>query len=689
MKYLKYLLIVFMLLVVTAPALADEPDFDFDGFDADIPPPTEEDEATVSSTNSEPEIISFDIFDAGVEEVNIQVDSVDTRQNQCVTMVGPGNSRGSYEVCFKGVDYNNDNTSTWTYSITNNGAQGLSHWTLNLCEEPISPVDAYITIGSYGDTSGRVDVYYPVSWGQDKTTFGQGVPIFKYDSGMDDGETDIFQFTLNGRYDTLSTLDIATKSGRKTGTAFGKITGPDCNKIATETPEPTKTPEPTPTSTPTPVVTPEPPSNAKETSCYNVSAAVSDNYYGKGHDHAFWLPKISEDLVFNPDGKFVEYDDETARLTGTLIHKNNTTRGFKADLSFSGRTTVNSYIKKELKKTAYKEKGGPINTDSWHYYSHFGGTLTGLAGGPYEGAIINVIQKPNTPFYGVGYGASNKNIGFGASGWLQWTVQQQPTNGKPLPTNKKGDININLSPCAVPLSALGDYVWRDLNENGLQDNDEPGIEGVSVILYEDDGDGVFEPNEDRLAGTTNTDQNGKYMFEGLMAGNYFVQLNNGNGKLNGFETSPLNRGDDKANDSDGIADNPKKPTSVVTKLINLPVNTTDKTWDFGLFEPRATAVTLMYFSPAVEGNQVVLRWETASEVDNIGFNIYRGLTAKGPFVKINNGLIAAADRATSGATYSFVDTPGTGEFFYYIEDVDFYGVGTAYAPTSVQIVVTE
>lgn len=42
-------------------------------------------------------------------------------------------------------------------------------------------------------------------------------------------------------------------------------------------------------------------------------------------------------------------------------------------------------------------------------------------------------------------------------------------------------------------STIGDFVWRDLNSDGQQDAGEPGINGVRVDLYLDDGDGIFEP----------------------------------------------------------------------------------------------------------------------------------------------------------------------------------------------------
>ena len=62
---------------------------------------------------------------------------------------------------------------------------------------------------------------------------------------------------------------------------------------------------------------------------------------------------------------------------------------------------------------------------------------------------------------------------------------------------------------------LGDFVWHDLNANGIQDAGEPGIAAATVDLVRDlNGDGLFTgPNE--VLATTTTDVNGAYSFKGL------------------------------------------------------------------------------------------------------------------------------------------------------------------------------
>jgi uncharacterized protein YfaS (alpha-2-macroglobulin family) len=64
-----------------------------------------------------------------------------------------------------------------------------------------------------------------------------------------------------------------------------------------------------------------------------------------------------------------------------------------------------------------------------------------------------------------------------------------------------------------PFASLGDFVWLDLNRDGQQDGGEPGIQGVIVTLFDDNGDAI---------GTTTTDATGFYHFTELQPGDYSV-----------------------------------------------------------------------------------------------------------------------------------------------------------------------
>jgi hypothetical protein len=66
-------------------------------------------------------------------------------------------------------------------------------------------------------------------------------------------------------------------------------------------------------------------------------------------------------------------------------------------------------------------------------------------------------------------------------------------------------------------ASIGDFVWEDINRNGLQDPDEPGLRCVKVNLY------VCDSQGGPLA-STRTNKCGYYLFEGLAPGSYYVEF---------------------------------------------------------------------------------------------------------------------------------------------------------------------
>ncbi|MCY1567243.1 SdrD B-like domain-containing protein [Staphylococcus pettenkoferi] len=105
---------------------------------------------------------------------------------------------------------------------------------------------------------------------------------------------------------------------------------------------------------------------------------------------------------------------------------------------------------------------------------------------------------------------------------------------------------------------LGDYVWEDTNKDGIQNKEEKGIEGVTVILKDENGAEISR---------TTTDQDGKYKFTGLKNGKYTVEFV----APEGYVPTKENVGNDSL-DSDG---------SSVEVTIN---NANDYTIDSGFYK---------------------------------------------------------------------------------------------------------
>ena len=70
-----------------------------------------------------------------------------------------------------------------------------------------------------------------------------------------------------------------------------------------------------------------------------------------------------------------------------------------------------------------------------------------------------------------------------------------------------------------------------------------------------------------------------------------------------------------------------------------------------------------------------VRWKTASELDNYGFDVYRSTSEDGPFETINDKPIAGAGTVDVPQNYEYVDhdiQPDTA-YFYYIESISLAG----------------
>jgi len=77
-----------------------------------------------------------------------------------------------------------------------------------------------------------------------------------------------------------------------------------------------------------------------------------------------------------------------------------------------------------------------------------------------------------------------------------------------------------------------------------------------------------------------------------------------------------------------------------------------------------------------------LKWTTASEVDNFGFDIYRSISEDGPFEKITAEPLPGAGTVDEPQKYVFVDDTidPTVDYYYYIESISLGGVREKFSP---------
>ncbi len=136
-----------------------------------------------------------------------------------------------------------------------------------------------------------------------------------------------------------------------------------------------------------------------------------------------------------------------------------------------------------------------------------------------------------------------------------------------------------------PLASLGDRVWYDTNQNGIQDSGETGITGVIVSLYNSGG----------FIRSTTTTGGGSYSFTALEPGNYYVVFT----LPANYQFSQQDQGSDDTLDNDA---NQATGATISTTLIP---GENDTTWDAGMYLPPASIGNLVWKDLNLDGIQDV------------------------------------------------------------------------------------
>jgi hypothetical protein len=202
----------------------------------------------------------------------------------------------------------------------------------------------------------------------------------------------------------------------------------------------------------------------------------------------------------------------------------------------------------------------------------------------------------------------------------------------------------------VPNGSIGDFVWKDLNSDGIQDAGEPGVPAVVVTLTKPDASTVV----------TETDANGAYLFSNLPAGSYSVSFETPVGYV---PTIANEETADEATDSD--------PVGGVVTPIALAAGQNLTTVDAGFIQLVSLSGNVWHDVNAMNDNLVnntgAAQAPPASAIP-VGLRVY--------LVNTGTGLVERVTLVSSGTgTFSFADiTPNTNYRLYL--SMAIYAIGT-------------
>ena len=214
-------------------------------------------------------------------------------------------------------------------------------------------------------------------------------------------------------------------------------------------------------------------------------------------------------------------------------------------------------------------------------------------------------------------------------------------------------------------------IWDDANYDG---DDESGLENGFASFTVRLLDGID------IVAEVQTESNGDYTFKSVPGGTasvsktYTVQIIDTNGALIGYTTTFEN--------TEGINSAPYNSQEAVD------VFTADITdIDFGYYKPPIiTRAVISKFVAYKEGGKAVIRWETVSEKNTIGFYLKRLNGESGKYRKVTRQLFPAL-LEPAGGIYRYVDkdaVPGE-RYTYRLIEVTAKGKTRRYGPYSVRV----
>lgn len=181
--------------------------------------------------------------------------------------------------------------------------------------------------------------------------------------------------------------------------------------------------------------------------------------------------------------------------------------------------------------------------------------------------------------------------------------------------NPANNVAVNcLSKPASATASIGDKVWIDSNNNGVQDINEAPLANVTVTL-------LSGCTGNTVLGTRTTSSTGNYTFAGLAAGQYRIQMT----LPTGYQFTAVNQGTDDGIDSD------INPTTGTSDCITLAAGQADPNLDAGTVPssaPTATPTsTPASTTPGSVGNQV---WEdtNGNGIQDFGEPYVQGVTVE-------------------------------------------------------------
>ncbi|NLP10981.1 hypothetical protein GX408_11365, partial [bacterium] len=295
----------------------------------------------------------------------------------------------------------------------------------------------------------------------------------------------------------------------------------------------------------------------------------SGDYFAHFRPSSYWTVTGAD----NGTNDAVDSDVDSVTLITAITHLDNSEHDLSWDMGvYRVSSMIGNRVWQDVNRNGLQDDGEP-----------------GVAGvrvilhRSSDGAVVDSTLTANDGSYGfANLDPSNYYLQFRLPNDYLFTVQNaggddqldsdvEPATGRTPSTSiaaDEADLSWDAGVYKIPAS-IGNFIWEDLNVNGIQDPGEPGIAGVTLNLYD---------SHDALVASDTTDSSGYYGFTGVSPDTFYLQVVS---KPSGYLASPVNQGTDDAKDSDAFIADGRMTMTELTPGEN------DLDWDAGFYRLAA------------------------------------------------------------------------------------------------------
>jgi hypothetical protein len=324
--------------------------------------------------------------------------------------------------------------------------------------------------------------------------------------------------------------------------------------------------------------------------------------------------------------------------------------------------------------------------------SHYLKTNGGLALLPGYNEIMTTAIDPMSQSFTNGL-LKNYNLGSNAGNMAGRMALIISASGDPTNMGKAaalGDLEILLDAQAVE---IGNRVWNDLNGNGIQDANEPGIANVKVVLRSPGADGLYNTGDDQVWSVI-TDADGNYYFDnsfvndnrrpvswigvsstnsGILPGfEYKVEINSVQTPLTGLLLTIAHAAADDI-DNDGVYNVTNAEYIINPGGSTAPNSSFENNYniDFGFSSNSMLSLNKLALTASQVNTDVKLQWKTTNEMNVNRYTVERSVDGK-QFAAITSAVSKGNGNFTYQATDN-IEEIVSAVFYYRIKELDING----------------